>query len=440
MTQNWYLPHNSHPTTLLYNARIIDPATRADIMGGILIKNGLIIDFGKHLFTKESIEAEIKHDIQQKLIVPGLLDIQVHFRDPGQTHKEDIISGSKSAASGGITRVVCQPNTKPVIDSPATLDYINYKAKAESYIHIHSYASISKNMEGKELSEFALLKEHGAVGFTDDGLPVMNALMMRRALEYSKILNVPIAQHAEDLNLTNGGAINEGVVSFELGVPGIPNASESVIVARDIDLTRLTGGYYHVLHVSTKEAIKHIQLAKAEGLNVTCEVAPHHFLLTDQTVLEKGTLAKMNPPLRSEEDRLNLIDAIKQGVVDAIATDHAPHDAASKDQPLTRATFGIVGLETMLPLSLELHFNYGVDLIDLISLMTNKPAEIIRVKAGQIAKNYPADLTVIDLDLEWTIEAKKFASRSNNTPFDGRKVRGRAIKTFVNGHLVYEFN
>ncbi|MBN8827456.1 MAG: dihydroorotase [Sphingobacteriia bacterium] len=438
MTQKFFNRNSNKNNKLLFNARIIDPKSRSDFKGGILIENGLIKDFGPHLLNFNNVSDQFeKIDCKGHLLTPGLIDIQVHFREPGVTHKENILSGSKSSVAGGITRVVCQPNTKPVIDSKTVMDIIKDKAR-EAYCHIHVYAAISKNMEGNELSDMAMLAENGAVGFTDDGLPVMNSLLMRRAFEYARSLNKPIVQHAEDLQLSQGGCINEGKVSFELGVTGIPNISESAMVARDLQILELTGGHYHVLHVSTKESLELIKLAKQKGLNVTCEVAPHHFLLNDEAVLTYGTNAKMNPPLRSEADRLALIKGLKDGIFDAIATDHAPHDLESKNKPLSEATFGIVGMETMLPLSLELYHNYGMDLTEVLALMTNKPAEVIQIDAGRIEKGKIADLTLIDLDKEWVIETNNFHSKSKNSPFDGRKVKGRAIKTFVNGEMVYE--
>jgi dihydroorotase len=284
------------------------------------------------------------------------------------------------------------------------------------------------------------LKEAGAVGFTDDGLPVMNANLMRRAFEYSKNLNVVIAQHAEDLNLSNKGCVNEGRISLELGVRGIPNISESVIVERDLAILEAIGGRYHLLHCSTKEALEAVKRAKDKGLKVTVEVSPHHFTLTDAHVLKSGTLAKMNPPLRSENDRLALIEGLRTGVIDAIATDHAPHDETSKNKTIEDASFGIVGVETMLPLSLMLYHQKILSLRDLLAKMTCNPAEIINFDGGEIKKGARADLVLIDLNHEWEIDSKKFFSKSKNSPFDGFKVKGRAVLTTVAGKIVYKIN
>jgi dihydroorotase len=295
-------------------------------------------------------------------------------------------------------------------------------------------------MKGLEISDMNSLKEAGAVGFTDDGLPVMNANVMRRAMEYAKNLNVPVAQHAEDLNLTNKGCINEGEVCLELGVRGIPNISESVIVERDLAILESIGGHYHLLHCSTRESLDAIRRAKAKGLKATVEVSPHHFTLTDKIVLDKGTNAKMNPPLRSEEDRLALIEGLKDGTIDAIATDHAPHDMASKNKPLEEASFGIVGVETMLSLALVLYHNQTMPLINLLATMTCRAADIINFDGGVIKKGARADLTIIDPDIDWVIKPDNFHSKSKNSPFEDYKVKGRATKTIVGGVVVYELN
>ena len=432
------LPYNhqiSKDKKILYkNARIIDPESGYDKLGELLTIGAKIADFGEKISADG---AEII-DCKGHVLAPGLIDIQVHFRDPGQSHKEDLASGSKSAVAGGITTVVCQPNTAPTLDSTLTFDYLRLKSREAAYCNIRAYGCITKGMKGEELADMHSLKEAGAVGFTDDGLPVMNANVMRRAFEYSKNLNVVIAQHAEDLNLTNKGCINEGKVSLELGVRGIPNISESVIVERDLAILEAVGGRYHLLHVSTKEALEAIGRAKAKGLNATVEVSPHHFMLTDEQVLKSGTNAKMNPPLRSEKDRLALIEGLRSGLIDAIATDHAPHDLTSKEKTIEEASFGIVGVETMLPLSLTLYHNKVLSLRDLLAKMTCNAAKIINFDGGSIKKEARADLVLIDLESEWEIDSQKFYSKSKNSPFDGFKVKGRAVRTVVAGKTVFE--
>ena len=420
------------------NARLFDPESGLDAKGALLTTGDTIADFGPALFGDKVPEGIKVIDCKGALLTPGLLDIQVHFREPGQEYKETIETGSKSAAAGGVTTVACMPNTKPVVDDIAVVAYIHRRARETGYVNVRTYASISKGMKGETLTEMGLLKEAGVVGFTDDGLPVMNALLMRRALTYARELGVPVAQHAEDLNLSSHGCMNEGAVSARLGLPGIPNASEAVIVERDIILAELTGGQYHVLHISTAEAVDAVRRAKKKGLRVTAEAAPHHFCLTDEAVEEYRTFSKMNPPLRAEKDRIAIIEGLKDGTIDAIATDHAPHDEESKRVPMTHAAFGIVGLETMLPLSLSLYHKKIMPLRDVIAAMTYKPADIIHVNAGRMKKNAPADLSLIDLDCEWQLDPETFVSKSQNSPFDNWKTKGRAIRTVVGGETVYE--
>jgi dihydroorotase len=420
------------------NARLFDAESGLDTKGDLLTIGDTIADFGPALFNGGTPPGAQVVDCGGHLLTPGLLDIQVHFREPGQEYKETIHTGSKSAAAGGVTTVACMPNTKPVIDDVSVVAFIHRRARESAYVNVRTYAAISKGQKGEALTEMGMLKEAGVVGFTDDGLPVMNALLMRRAFTYARELGVPIAQHAEDLNLSAGGCMNEGLISAKLGLPGIPNASEAVIVERDIVLAELTGGQYHVLHISTAEAVDAVRRAKRKGLHVTAEAAPHHFCLTDEAVAEYRTFCKMNPPLRAEKDRLAVIEGLKDGTIDAIATDHAPHDEESKRVPMTHAAFGIVGLETMLPLSLTLYHKNIMPLRDVIAAMTYKPADIIHVPAGRLKKGAPADLTLIDLDSEWALDPATFASKSLNSPFAEWKVKGRALRTVVGGETVYE--
>ena len=433
-----FLTKHNDKRILYKNADILDPETGYRENGCLLTIGDKISDFGKHIDPSSCTVDEII-DCRGLLITPGLIDIQVHFRSPGQEEKETIATGSRSAAAGGITTVVCQPNTIPRIDNEYVLSYLKQKTIDEGYINILCYAAITNNLDGINLTEMETLASYdNVVGFTDDGLPVMNSLIMRRALEFSRKLGLPIAQHAEDINLSNGGCINEGKVSESLGVRGIPNHSESIIVERDIQLTELTGGKYHVLHASAKETVDAVRRAKSRGINVTCEVSPHHLTLTDKEVLKQGAVAKMNPPLRSEEDRQSLLEALKDGTIDCIATDHAPHEEKAKNQPLDSAAFGIVGLETMLPISLELYHNGFMDLKTIISKLTYLPANIISSpNLGRIKKGCPANLTIIDLNEEWIVDSKKLHSLSQNTPFNERKVKGKAKMTVINGIIVY---
>lgn len=420
------------------NARIIDPYTQKDFLGQLIVENGLISDFGKNIVTPlELINFEEVIDCNNNILMPGIIDIHVHLRDPGFTHKEDILSGTKSAASGGVTTVVCQPNTSPRIENEFVLQYIKNKAR-NSYSNVECYASVTK--EDGDMSDILNLCQAGAVGFTDDGLPIENSFYMQKALEYVKDTGFAIAQHAEDMSLSNCGCINEGKISRKLNVLGIPEESESTIVARDLILLKKTKSKYHILHASSKQTVSLLVNAINDGLNVSCEVTPHHLSLTDTALDGYNTLAKMNPPLRNEESRIALIEALKKNYIQVIASDHAPHEPVSKKLPINKATFGIVGLETILPLSLELYHNGEIGLIPLLAKLTCNPAKIIQSDAGIIQKGRKADIIIVDLNKEWNIDINKFSSKSKNSPFHGRKVKGKIIKTFINGEIVFSDN
>lgn len=439
LTQHFFAPYEQKkPKKVAYiNARIIDPESGFDAKGALLTEGSKIADFGENLFSDGVPEGVEVVDCGGHALVPGLIDIQVHFREPGQENKEDIASGSKAAAAGGVTTAVCMANTSPPIDSVHMVEFVKKRARETSFVNIETYATITKGMGGEELSEMGLLKEAGAVGFSDDGLPVMNSKVMRRAMEYAKMFNVPIAQHAEDLTLSHGSCINEGQVSAKLGLRGVPNAAEAIIVSRDLLLLEITGGHYHVLHISTKQAIEAVRNAKAKGLNVTCEAAPHHFSITDDMVGNFRTFSKMNPPLRTDEDKLAIVEGLKDGTIDVIATDHAPHGAGSKRVPFALAAYGIVGLETMLPLSLKLYHEGHMGLHEVLAKMTNKAADVLNLPTGRIAKGKPADLALIDIDHDWQFDTTLFSSKSKNAPFDGFPTKGRALRTVVKGKTVY---
>lgn len=419
------------------NARLIDPESGLDKKGELLTIGNKIADFGPKIFKDGTPDDAEIIDCKGNILCPGLIDIQVHMREPGQEHKEIIKTASKSAAAGGVTTIVGMPNTKPVIDNASLVEFVNKKARESAYVNVRTYGAITVGQKGEKITEMGFMKEAGAVGFTDDGLPVMNSLVMRRAMEYCSMLDLPIAQHAEDLHLTNGACMNESAMSTKLGLAGVPNASEAIIVERDLLLLEITGGHYHVLHISTHQAIDAVRRAKAKGLNVTCEAAPHHFTLTDEALLEYKTFSKMNPPLRSNKDIKAIIQGIKDGTIDAIATDHAPHDQETKRLPVSRAAYGIVGLETMLSLSLQLYHDKKLPLRAILGAMTYKPANIIREPAGRIKKGARADLTIIDLSKKWTIDPEEFASRSKNSPFEDLTVKGRAVRTVVGGQTIY---
>jgi len=421
---------------ILNNARILDASSNLDINGWLLIENGKITDFGEGTATK--LENTEIIDCEGKCMSAGLIDIHVHLREPGFEHKETIASGTMAAAAGGVTSIACMPNTNPTIDDISIVEFIKRKAKDEGVVNVYVFAAMTKGLSGSTLTEMGLLKEAGVVGFTNDGLPVMKAGIMRKIMEYASMLDTVVGQHAEDLTLTGDGVMNESPMATKLGLKGIPNASEIIIVERDIRILELTGGHYHVQHISTKEAIEAVRQAKKRGLHITCEATPHHFTLTDEAVGEYRTFAKMSPPLRSEEDRQAVIEGLADGTIDAIATDHAPHEQDCKRVPFASAANGIVGLETMLPLALELYHSGKMSLLDVLGVMTYKPADLIKIPAGRIERGAMADLVLFDVDKEWTIDITKFKGKSYNSPFDKREVKGKVLKTFVGGEVVYE--
>jgi len=432
-------PDRSAPRrTAFVNARIIDPESGLDTFGALVTSGKTIVDFGPRLWRWSLNEGDI--DIINcggHILCPGLIDMHVHLREPGHEHKETIASGSYSAAVGGVTTVACMPNTNPTIDNVALIEFIHRRARETGHVKVYPFAAITRDLAGKEITEMGMLAEAGAIAFTDDGRPVTDSLVMRRALTYSRAFDMMVSQHAEDMSLTGCGCMAEGEVATRLGLPGIPDVSELVIVERDIRLVELTGGRYHVAHISTAQAIDAVRQAKRRGLSVTCEATPHHFALNDSAVGDYRTFAKMSPPLRSEANRLAVIEGLIDGTIDAIATDHAPHDQESKRVPMERAANGVVGLETMLPISLELYHAGKISIMALIALMTQRPANLMKLPQGRLKRGAPADLIVFDPNACWTIDAKKFVSKSKNSPFDERKVKGRNLLTMVDGRIVY---
>ena len=419
------------------NARLIDPASGLDETGALLTRGRKIADLGPGLFADGVPEGIEVIDCGGHCLVPGLVDMHVHLREPGHEHKETLASGGLAAAAGGVTTMACMPNTAPVIDDIALVQFIERRARETSIVRIHPIAALTKGLGGEQLTEMGMLAEAGAVAFSDDGLPVFNSLVMRRVLSYSTAFGVLVIQHAEDPNLSACGCMNEGETATRLGLPGIPNASETVIVERDIRLVEITGGRYHVAHISTAEAVDAVRRAKARGLPVTAEAAPHHFALNETAIGDFRTFAKMAPPLRHEDSRRAVVEGLRDGTIDAIATDHAPHDQDSKRLPLAHAANGIVGLETLLPLSLELYHNGHMTLLELLATMTVRPAELLGLDVGRLTVGAPADLLLFDLDSPWQINVDDFHSKSKNSPFDGRPVQGRPLRTVVGGRTVY---
>ena len=423
-------------TILIKGGRVIDPAQGVDGQFDVLIDNGVIAQVGNNIaganFSGQVIDAA------GKVVVPGLIDIHVHLRDPGYEYKEDIQTGTQAAVIGGFTSVACMPNTNPVNDNKAVSLYIRHKAKAIGLANVFPIGAITKGLKGESMAEMGELQEAGCLALSDDGKPVNNSELMRRALEYSRPFGLTLISHAEDLSLVGEGVMNEGFVATELGLKGIPWVAEDAATARDIMLAEFTGGKLHVAHVSTKGSVELVRQAKKRGVRVTCEATPHHFTLTDEAVRGYETNAKMNPPLRSSEDVAAIRAGLADGTIDAIATDHAPHHYDEKNVEFNIALNGIVGLESALPLTLELVKEGVLTLPQAIRLLTCGPAQALGIPRGTLATGAAADVTIIDPELSWTLEADKLASKSKNTPFDGWIMQGAATHTLVAGKVVYQ--
>ncbi len=419
---------------LIKGGRVIDPASGRDGIGHLLLEDGKVREFlpGD---PPDGFSGRILH-AEGKWVVPGLIDMHVHLRDPGFEWKEDIRTGTAAAAAGGFTSVACMANTKPVNDHPEVTRYILEKAKAEGAADVFPVAALSRGLEGKEMTDFVELFEAGAVALSDDGKPVSNPLLMRRAMEYARPFGYPILVHSEDHDLAEGGAANEGWTAMKLGIPGIPAAAEDVAIARDILLARQTGGRVHLQHISTRMGVDLLRMAKRAGLNVTGETAPHYFTLTDAALEGYDTNAKMNPPLRGEEDRMAILEGILDGTIDAVASDHAPHDDYVKRCEFMAAANGIIGLQTILPLTLALLAGGKVSPARIVDLLSAAPARILSLPGkGKLAPGADADVTVIDPDMEWVFVKDDVLSKSRNSPFIGWKMRGRAVVTVCRGRI-----
>jgi len=410
----------------LKNGRLIDPGSGRDEIIDIVVRDGRIEKIGKSVGSDSSLETV---DLSGKIITPGLIDIHVHLREPGFEHKETIETGCLAAAYGGFTAVCCMPNTNPAIDDESVVRYVHGKGKqvCDGIVDVFPIAAATKERKGVELSPMAELAKAGAVGFSDDGDPIMSAEIMRRVLEYSSMYGVPVIQHSEDHSMTHGGCMNEGLQSTRLGMPGIPPVAEELMVARDIILLRSTPkAKYHVAHISTKGTVGWVRNAKKEGLPVTCEVTPHHFTLTDEAVGSFDTNTKMNPPLRTNDDIGAILEGLRDGTIDVIATDHAPHTIDEKEVEYTQAPFGIVGLETAVGLCVtELVEKKILSWMQLVEKLSANPRRILSLPPIKVREGEPANLTFIDPTTEWTVNTGSFHSKSKNSPFHGRTLRGR---------------
>ena len=422
---------------LIRNGRVIDPANGIDAVQDVLVRDGLIAQTGRNIERAAREGAEVL-DATGKVVCPGLIDIHVHLREPGYEYKETVQTGTRAAAAGGFTAVCCMANTEPVNDTRAVTDYILAKARAEGAVRVYPIGAVTRGLGGKELAELAELAEAGCVAFSDDGKPVMNAELYRRAMEYTLPFGCPVISHAEDTTLSHGACMNEGVVSTALGLKGAPAAAEDTMVARDIQLAELTGAHVHIAHLSSAGAVRLVRDAKSRGVRVTAEATPHHLVLTDEAVRGYDPNTKMNPPLRTRQDVDALVGALADGTIDCVATDHAPHASSEKEGEYDRAAFGVIGLETAVSVLLDRLVRPGViDLPTLIARMSSAPARLLNLPGGTLAAGAPADITIVDPDRELTIDPSAFRSRSRNTPFGGFEAVGAPVATIVGGRIMW---
>jgi dihydroorotase len=415
---------------LIRNGRVIDPASQRDSIADVFVRSGRIVAVGSNL---DAAGAQV-YDASGLIVAPGFIDMHVHLREPGFEYSETIETGARAAVAGGFTSICCMPNTSPVNDSATVTSYIVERARRAGAAKVYPIGAITKGSAGEELAAIGSMKQAGIVAISDDGRPVMNSRVMRRAMEYARSLDLAVIDHCEDLNLSAGGDMHEGAESTRLGIRGIPSSSEDVMVARDILLAELTGARYHVAHISTRNSVAMVAFAKSRGLAVTCEATPHHFVLTDADMAPYDSNYKMKPPLRAHCDAAAVIGGIVSGAVDAIATDHAPHPGSEKMQEFERCPFGIIGLETAIGLALEFLVHPGkISAPRMVELFTTGPANILKLNAGTLAPGAPADLTILDIEREWTYDVDRSYSKSRNTPFDGQHFRGGPVATIVNG-------
>jgi dihydroorotase len=419
--------------TLFRNARLLDPASDLDRLGDLLIEDGRIAEIAA---VRAARDAEMI-DCAGACLAPGLVDMRVELREPGAEHQESMNSGALAAVAGGVTTMVALPNTEPVIDDAALVEFVARRSRDVGLARIRTYAAATKGLRGNELTEMGLLAAAGALAFTDAGRAIADPVVMRRALSYARTFDLLVMQHPEEPHLARGGVMNEGEVATRLGLAGITPAAELIMVERDLRLCEITGGRLHVAHVSTERAIDAIRQAKARKLPVTCDTAPHYFALNETAVGDYRSFAKVSPPLRSEWDRRAVVLGLKDGTIDCIASDHSPHDQESKRLPFASAASGIIGVETLLPLALELYHNGHLPLLQVLKAVTQRPAEILRLPSGRLEIGAAADLTIFDLERPWRIDVDALRSKSKNSPYDGRPVQGRVLRTVIAGRSVF---
>jgi len=421
---------------LIKNGRVLDPASKSDSARDILLDGERIAEIAAPGKIANANGAEV-FDAAGLIVAPGFIDMHVHLREPGQENSETIETGTKAAARGGFTAVCCMPNTKPVNDNASITRFIVDRAKVQGHVRVWPIGAASVGSKGEAISDIAAMREAGIVAVSDDGKPIASAKLARQIMDYCRSLDIPVIEHAEDVSLAAGAVMREGVASTRLGLPGMPAAAESVCVARDVQVAELTGARLHIAHLSAKASLEQVRFAKQNGLRVTCEVTPHHFTLIDEDVTYDSRY-KMNPPLAAREDRQALLEGLADGTVDAIATDHAPHEPALKDVEFDKAPFGILGFDTALALALEQLVHSGrISLMRMVELFTSGPARVLG-KERKLAIGEPADLTIFSADRPWTYSVKESASKSRNSPFDGRAFKGGPVATIVGGKLVHK--
>jgi dihydroorotase len=419
------------------NARLLDPATNLDVGGGLLTDGEMIADFGPQV-TAATVPADATViDCGGACLGPGLVDIRVQLREPGEEHKGTLASTGQAATAGGVTSMVCLPNTMPVIDDMSVVEFVARRARLLGLAKVYTHGAVTKGLAGEALAEMGLLAEAGAVAFTDAVRAVASAQVMRQALQYARTFGLMIVEHPEEPTLAAGGHMNAGEMATRLGLVGIPREAEVIMVERDLRLAELTGGRLHFAHLSTAAAVAAVRAAKARGVDVSCDTAPPYFALNENAVGDYRTFGKLSPPLRSEEDRCAVIEGLVDGTIDAIASDHAPQSEEAKRLPFAQAAFGGVGLETLLAVSLELYHNGRLPLLEVLRLLTSKPAERLGLAAGCLARGAPADVIVFDVDRAWQVREFELHSKSKNTPFDYRPVQGRVLLTVIDGRRVF---
>lgn len=419
------------------NARLLDPASSFDGPGGVLTEGEIIKAVGPGVTADLALEGVSIIDCGGHCLAPGLVDIRVHVGEPGEEHKETMASAGRAATAGGVTTMICLPNTDPVIDDMSVVQFVARRARLQGLTKVYPYGAVTKGAKGHEIAELGLLAESGAVAFTDGFKAISDAQVMRRALMYAATFDLLICQHPEEPSLSAGGAMNAGETATRLGLSGIPKQAEIIMIERDIRLLELTKGRLHVSHVSTAEAVAAIRDAKKRGLKITCDASPPYFALNENAIGDYRTFAKLSPPLRTEADRQAVVQGLADGTIDCIASDHRPQDEEEKRLPFSVAATGGVGLETLLPVTLELYHNGHMSLLDAVRLITSAPADLMKLRAGRLATGRPADLVLFDPDRGWKVEAAHLNSKSKNSPFDGRLVQGRALRTVVDGRTVH---